>query len=72
MEKCLVFDPPVGWVDVMGRGLRDWRNKSLKAIVRKLAWSATVYHLWRQRNEIWHGNQPKTEERLRCRGLSGK
>ena len=29
MEKCLVFDPTVGWVDVMGRGLRDWRNKSL-------------------------------------------
>jgi hypothetical protein len=23
-----------------------------------------MYHLWRQRNDIQHGNQPKTEERL--------
>jgi hypothetical protein len=23
-----------------------------------------VYHLWRKRNDIQHGNQPKTEEKL--------
>jgi hypothetical protein len=41
MKKCLVLDPPMVWEEIMCWGVKEWRNKSLKANVCKLAWSAT-------------------------------
>jgi hypothetical protein len=30
----------------------------------KLAWGAAVYNIWRQRNDVKHGNQIRTEEKV--------
>lgn len=30
----------------------------------KLCWSAAVYHLWGQQNDIRHGKSPRAEEKL--------
>jgi len=43
---------------------REWKNKSLKANICRLVLSATVYNIWRNRNELKYGNHPKTEEQL--------
>lgn len=64
MRKSLVHDPPIAWPEIMCMGVSDWRNKTLKANVCKLVWSAAVYHLWRQRNDIRHGNPPKAQEKV--------
>jgi hypothetical protein len=48
----------------MRLGVREWRNKSLKANICKLCWSADLYHLWRHRNDIRHGKPPRAEEKL--------
>jgi CHASE3 domain sensor protein len=39
-------------------------RKGLKAVLIKLCLSASVYSLWRERNNIRHGNQIQTEEKL--------
>lgn len=31
-------------------------------ILCKLSFAATVYHLWRHRNDLLHGNFPRSEE----------
>lgn len=64
MVKCLISDIPVLWSDVVLRGLRNLKSRCLQAIVCKLSWSATVYHIWRLRNDIRHGSVPKSEEKL--------
>lgn len=33
------------------------KGKTLGTVVRKLAWAATIYHLWRQRNARIQENQ---------------
>lgn len=40
----------------------EW--KSLKAVLCKLVLSAIVYNIWRERNNVKHGNQLLTEERI--------
>jgi hypothetical protein len=30
----------------------------------KLCFASTLYHLWRQRNDLCNGNTPRTEERI--------
>jgi hypothetical protein len=36
MQKCSVIYFPTIWDEVLSKGLRDWRGKSLKAVVCKL------------------------------------
>jgi tryptophan synthase beta subunit len=64
MEKCNVADPPVFWDDVIAIGLQNWRKKTLLAYVCRLAFGATIYHIWRNRNEIRHGGLHKTEVQI--------
>lgn len=51
MKKCLIDDPLTAWDDPCS----DVRK--LKAVLCKLSWDATVYHLWRQKNDLKFGNQ---------------
>lgn len=71
MGRCDMNDPPTEWEEVMSRGLQELKNKSLKANVYiyiyicNLVYSAVVmYNIWRNINDIKHGNQPRTEEKL--------
>lgn len=43
-------------------GIKNWRWKSLSAVISRLTRGSTIYHLWLQRNRIIHGGQVKTEE----------
>lgn len=51
MSRCLVLDTSIEWPAVMCMGLNEWRDKILKAIICRIAWS-DVDQLWRQRNDI--------------------
>jgi hypothetical protein len=43
------------------------QGKSLKASLGRLCLGATVYHLWKQRNDLLHNNTPRTEEAILTR-----
>jgi hypothetical protein len=47
----------------MSQGIRKSRNKSLRANACKLAWSAAVYNIWWQRNDLMRIN---LEQRRKC------
>jgi hypothetical protein len=47
---------PTNWGEVVRKGLRDWKEKHLQAIVCKLAWGSTVYNIWKFRNDVKFGN----------------
>jgi hypothetical protein len=40
------------------------KGKSLKSALCKLCLGVAVYHLWRQRNDLLHGNPPCSEEAI--------
>ena len=44
--------------------VQHWKGKGLKAVLCTLVLSATVYNLWGERNNIKHGHQLMTEERI--------
>jgi hypothetical protein len=51
----------------MGRyskGVKEWKGKSLKTIICRLAWGLVKYHLWRQRNDVRFGNSLISEEKM--------
>jgi hypothetical protein len=62
MKDCFVTDPPVQWDEVMHWFIEKVRGKSLKTFLCKLCLGATIYHLWKQRNNLLHGNTPRSEE----------
>ena len=41
----------------------EFKGKGLRVIACKLAWWATVYHIWLQRNAIVHEERVLTKER---------
>ena len=43
----------------------EFKGKGLRVIACKLAWWATVYHIWLQRNAIVHEERVWTEEKLK-------
>lgn len=44
-----------------------WKGKGLKAVLCRLVLSATVYNLWRERNNIKHGHQLMAESKWEVR-----
>jgi hypothetical protein len=64
MAVCLIENPLICWDKVLQWGLAVFHGKTIKACLGKLCIVAVVYHLWRQRNDIQHGNTPRTEEAL--------
>lgn len=64
MELCLIADPKVEWDEVTVWCSSDLKGKNLHSTLCKLSLGAIVYHLWRQRNNLLHGNIPKTEESI--------
>jgi hypothetical protein len=39
-------------------------NKSLKSVLCRLSLGAVVYHLWKQRNNLLHGNPARSEDTI--------
>jgi hypothetical protein len=64
MEGCLVWDPPIDWDLFLLWCNNHLKGRSLFFIVCKLCLGASVYHLWKQRNALLHGNPLHTEESL--------
>jgi hypothetical protein len=66
MSLCLIQNPCVEWNDIV-----NWFYKmegcSLQVLICKLCLAAVVYHLWCLRNDLCHGNTPRTEEALVAR-----
>jgi hypothetical protein len=66
MSLCLIQNPGVEWDDIV-----DWFCKmegcSLQVLICKLCLAAVVYHLSCLRNDLCHGNTPRTEEALVAR-----
>jgi hypothetical protein len=42
-------------------------NTILRAVLGRLCFGATVYHIWKQRNDLLHNNTPRTEEAILIR-----
>jgi hypothetical protein len=64
MADCLVYDPPVNWDSVGSWCATHLKGKSLHATIFRLCFGATIYQLWRHRNDLLHGNSPRSEEAL--------
>ncbi|XP_062161853.1 uncharacterized protein LOC133868855 [Alnus glutinosa] len=61
MEGCMTR-PEIEWEKV-----KDWYEakfigRSLMANLCRLFLVASIYHLWKLRNDLCHGNTPRTEE----------
>ncbi len=64
MADCSFLNVPLDWESVEDLCLKALQGKSLKASLGRLCLGATVYHLWKQRNDLLHNNTPRTEEAL--------
>jgi len=64
LRSRLILDPCVEWDDVIQWSISELKSGGLKSILCKLSISAVVYHLWKQRNHLKHGNTPKSEETI--------
>lgn len=53
-----------GWDEVVRVRLKDWKGKILSSLVCKLALVATVYNIWKHRNNVKFGNRLYTEEQI--------
>ena len=64
LKSCLVSNAWFVWEDLIAWGARELKGKGLRVIACKLAlaWWATVYHIWLQRNAIVHEDRILTEE----------
>jgi hypothetical protein len=64
LADCEVVDPPLEWNEVISWFKAMKSRNSLKIAICKLCLGAVVYHLWKRRNDILHGNPPLSEEDL--------
>jgi hypothetical protein len=52
MFDCLINDPLVEWDSVVSSGAATMKGRSFRANLCRLCFGATVYHLWRHRNDL--------------------
>lgn len=63
LRKCNVYRYPRFWSNELLWVIHNLKGNSFAATIKKLAWAATIYHLWRERNGRIHENVfiPQTE-----------
>jgi hypothetical protein len=44
--------------------IQHWQKKTLLTSLCRLVFGASIYHLWKNRNGIFHVEHPNTEEQL--------
>lgn len=64
MVDCLIKDPPIDWDSLVIWCNTHLRGRNLFAIICKLCFGASVYHLWRHRNALLHGNILSSEDSI--------
>jgi len=62
LHRCNALNPPNVWDDLIEEGCSHWKTKSVLGVTCKLVLS--VYGIWKARNEIKFGGQPRTEEQI--------
>jgi hypothetical protein len=62
MNDCRVSNPVVEWYDVVNWSVINFTGSSLWENLCRLCLGASVYHLWKLRNDLCHGNTHRTEE----------
>jgi hypothetical protein len=67
MAECSFYNVPLDWDDIVVWSLKVMQGKSLRAVLGRLCFGATVYHIWKQRNDLLHNNTPRTEEAILTR-----
>jgi hypothetical protein len=67
MVDCSFLNVPLDWENIEDWCLKALKGKSLKASLGRLCLRATVYHLWKQRNNLLHNNTPRTKKALLAR-----
>ena len=60
MHKCSVSPLCFDWDAVVCE--KAWKGKKLASIVCKSALGATVYNIWKHRNNVMFGNRLNSEE----------
>ncbi len=48
----------------MDWGISNFHGKSLQACLGRLCFGSVMYHLWKHRNDLEHGNIPRLEEAI--------
>jgi hypothetical protein len=61
MEGCMTR-PEIEWEKVKDCYEAKFTGRSLMANLCKLCLAASIYHLWKLRNDLCHENTPRTEE----------
>ncbi len=54
LRKCLIADLPYKLDAIIERGVKYWNRKSLQVVLFCLVLSASVYNIWKERNNIRH------------------
>jgi hypothetical protein len=62
MQRCNPLAPSSDWLEIINEGCRKWKANTLEGVLCRLILRSTVYGIWRARDEIKHGGQPRTEE----------
>jgi hypothetical protein len=58
----MIFNPIVECDEVVSWSVSSLTGSSLLVNLCRLCLAASVYHLWKLRNDLCHGNIPRTEE----------
>jgi hypothetical protein len=64
MALCFVRQQRNSWEDVENWSTKELRSDCLKSKLCRLRLGAAVYHLWKHRNDILHGNSVSSEEQI--------
>ena len=54
----------VAWDDVLEWGIKVIKGKNLRTSLCTLALGAVLYYLWKQQNDLRHGNVVRSEEQI--------
>ena len=64
MGLCLASSTPDNWDLLLEWGIKNLKGRSFRVTLCKIAWWATMYHLWQQRNARLHAGEMKSEENI--------
>jgi hypothetical protein len=64
MAECSILNVPLDWENIEDWGLNVLLGKCIRACLGSLCFRATIYNLWRQRNDLLYNNTPRTEEAI--------
>jgi hypothetical protein len=64
MSSCFISDLKMEWGDIATWSSVALKGQGLWTTLCRRSLGAAVYHIWRQRNDLVHGNTPQTEEQI--------